>query len=399
MVKGPSVRELTDAGHLVPATAYCPEPEKIDTILVNLRTVMRATGMDWAESDLERELNKPTIIGDIVSTWQRYGEDRQTLVFAINKAHSRSIVEAFNADGITAAHIEDKTPADERQELIAAFNRKEIRVLSSVGVLAIGFDSPIASCGILARPTMSEALHIQQQGRLIRPCPEDGKQNATLLDHAGNILRHGLPIHFEVSALSTGKHEPGPAKVKSAPRLVVCSNCSHILEQGQSTCPKCGTDRPKAQSNINVADGELVELGSGKSSDEVLTTGERRAWWAGFKWYADKMGYRRGWAWHKYKDKFRINPASRWEHDAPAPPSEAQLRWIKHTMIRAAKGGAKRPDVCRACGGTSFNRTPGKGPHAAGLACASCGAFVKWLSRAEIPPLEPLGDEPEAIGW
>lgn len=396
LVTGATVRELTDSGYLVPTKAFCPEPEKLETILAGLRVITRPQGKDWSEGDLEKALNVPTIVGDVVSTWQRHGEDRQTLAFCVTKAHSRSLVEAFVAEGILAAHIEDRTPADERQELIAAFNRKEIRILSSVGVLSIGFDSPIASCGILARPTQSEALHMQQVGRLLRPC--EGKQDAILLDHGGNVLRHGLPIDFEVHSLGTGKHEQ-KSSVRTKGQLTVCTACWYVLEVGQSFCPKCGVDRPKPQPNVNVADGELVEYGSGKKGAEVYTTEEKRAWWLGFKWHADKRGFKRGWAWHKYREKFAMNPASRWEHDSPSPPSEAQLRWLKFQQIRHAKGAGRKPDACRGCGSTTFNRTPGKGPHAAGLVCADCGAFVKWLSKGEISSTEALGGEPKAIGW
>ena len=54
-----------------------------------------------------------------------------------------------------------------------------------------GFDYPELSCCIEARPTKSLALHLQMVGRIMRVA--NGKNGATILDHAGNILEHGVP--------------------------------------------------------------------------------------------------------------------------------------------------------------------------------------------------------------
>ena len=50
-------------------------------------------------------------------------------------------------------------------------------VVSSVGVISYGWDLPIVSCAILARPTQSLALYLQQVGRVLRPWPMPEMQN------------------------------------------------------------------------------------------------------------------------------------------------------------------------------------------------------------------------------
>nr|WP_207173461.1 helicase-related protein [Halochromatium glycolicum] len=139
------------------------------------------------------------MVGDIITTWKERATDRPTLVFAVDIAHSKAIIEDFVDEGIAAAHLDAYTTADERERIIDAFRTGEIKVLSSVNVLGIGFDYPGASCAILARPTLSEALHMHQMGRAIRKA--EGKTDAVILDHAGNTLRFGLPEHFEVPDL------------------------------------------------------------------------------------------------------------------------------------------------------------------------------------------------------
>ena len=154
LVRGPSVRELTEQGYLVPAKAFCPSHNAMEAILAGIHT--RAG--DYIEGELSKAINQKELVGDIVKTWQEKASDRQTLCFAVDIAHSRSIVDAFLAEGIRAEHLDAFTHSKERRELIQGFRNREIQVLSSVNVLSIGFDVPDASCGILARPTLSEAL-------------------------------------------------------------------------------------------------------------------------------------------------------------------------------------------------------------------------------------------------
>lgn len=42
------------------------------------------------------------------------------------------------------------------------------------------------------------------------------------------------------------------------------------------------------------------------------------------------------------------------------------------------------PRLPCACGSATFLLTPAKGPHAAGLRCATCGHFHRWMSKVEF---------------
>jgi superfamily II DNA or RNA helicase len=156
LVRGPSVRELTEQGYLVPAKAFCPSHQAMEKILADLHT--RAG--DYIEGELSTAINRKELVGDIVKTWQDKASDRRTLCFAVDIAHSKSIVDAFRGEGIRAEHLDAYTHSEDRREVIQGFKDGEIQILSSVNVLGVGFDVPDASCGILARPTLSEAFWI-----------------------------------------------------------------------------------------------------------------------------------------------------------------------------------------------------------------------------------------------
>ena len=342
LVRGPSIDWLTEEGFLVPARAYCPAADQLRIIREGVATRKGIGGTDFNESQLGDVMNNKALIADIVTTWQRHGEGRQTLVFAVNKAHSRAIVDDFNSEGIPAAHIEDRTPDFERKELVDAFTTGDIRVLCSVGVLAIGFDSPIASCVILARPTKSLALHLQQVGRGIRRC--EGKSDCILLDHSGNIIEHGLPVHFEVPDLETGDREQSSASSqKAAKNLSICKACGYILEPEWHSCPSCGTDRPQRKNYVETVDGDLHEYGS-EPKDVVDSYEKRLSWYLGFVHFGMSRGYKnpRGWAYHQYLAKFGNKPPWDWKDWSSEPPSLEQRNWIRSRQIAWAKAKKRK---------------------------------------------------------
>ena len=179
---------------------------------------------------------------------------------------------------------------------------------------------------------------MQQVGRGIRRAED--KTDCLILDHAGNVIRHGLPVHFEVPDLQARDRERQKRQNVQG-KMVPCSNCSFALEPGQQICPNCGLDRPRRPSDIETVDGELVEYGS-VSEGAGPTVAERRNFHRQLLWIAQERGYSRGWAYHKHREKFGVKPKWDWQQLQPEPPTRATLRWIKSRQIRHAKGRAAR---------------------------------------------------------
>jgi superfamily II DNA or RNA helicase len=169
LVRGPSVQWLTDQGFLVPVRAYCPSAAQLDNLLIDVHV----KGGNFVERELETILNRKELVGDIITTWTDKAEGRPTLVFAINIAHSKSVIDDFLAEGVDAAHLDAYTPREERKEVIDAFRAGQMQVLSSVNVLGIGFDVPDASCGI-DRPSRSSDVSYRD-GRLVEYGSEGGE--------------------------------------------------------------------------------------------------------------------------------------------------------------------------------------------------------------------------------
>ena len=332
LVRGPSILELTEQGFLVKVRAYAPQADAILTALDGVSCGTTTAGFDYKDAELGAAMNRKELVGDIVRTWQEKGENRPTLCFAVNIAHSKSIRDDFIAAGVNAAHLDAYTDATERREIVDGFKAGEIKLLTSVNVLGIGFNVPDASCLILARPTLSEALHIQQCGRGIRTA--EGKDDCIILDHSGNCLKHGLPHHFVVPDLDMGD-KPDPAKKKRKERapFIACKECGAVMDPDQVTCPQCGLDRPVSGSRITYKDGRLVEFGSAGA-------GGQKAGEDPWTFYSMALGYalahgqKPGRAFYLTLERFPgIRVPREWSTRPPLDPTPEVARWIRNRNL------------------------------------------------------------------
>ena len=101
-----SPRQLTDQGFLVPARTFAPSAP-------DLRGV-HTLGGDYQRGQLEEVCLKSRIIGDMPEHWKRYADGRRSVYYAVSIAHSKAIVDAFNAAGIRAAHLDAHSSDMER---------------------------------------------------------------------------------------------------------------------------------------------------------------------------------------------------------------------------------------------------------------------------------------------
>lgn len=347
VVVGATIRQLQADGQLVRARYYSPKASDIEDALA---AVSMQAG-DFAPGELARAMRGKAIMGDVVSSWQRLGEDRQTIAFCVDKAHAREVADEFTAANVAAAVVLDDTDDDERRKLIADFDAKRLRVLVSVGVLSIGFDSPAASCAIMARPTMSLALYLQQGGRVLRPHP--GKTDALVLDHAGNVLRHGRLEDFDPPTDLSKIDKRTDKKSRRDPQAAwVCRKCEATNVLTDDFCVECGSPRFN-HTRVVVLDGELHTVGV-ESRDQAMpgpTLDDVRDFYLQCRWYGRSrgMGNPEGWAYHTAVRRFKLTAdaarraiAWHWRELEPVPPDDDAARWLRADLQRARIAGKFR---------------------------------------------------------
>lgn len=184
LVCGPGVAELIAGGYLVAPQIFA-SPTALDL------SKIKKTGGDYNERELAAAMDNKRLVGGLVEQWTKHCYGRQTVTFAITVEHSKHIVEQYRQAGISAEHIDGKTPQERRDKILADFAKGQFKVLSNVGIVTEGFDVPEIEVVQLARPTTSLALYLQMVGRGLRPA--EGKGKAIVLDHADCVFEHGFP--------------------------------------------------------------------------------------------------------------------------------------------------------------------------------------------------------------
>ena len=295
------VRSLIEAGHLVSYSGFAYDHPSLASV--------DKRGSDYDQRGLELVMGGRKLIGNIVGQWQRHASNARTVVFACTVAHSREVVERFRAAGVTAEHLDGETPKEERAAILARLASGRTRVVSNVAVLTEGWDCPAVEVCILARPTLSVGLYLQMVGRVLRPSP--GKAQARIHDHAGCILRHGLPDEDRNYSLDADVRSP--AAKEKAPGVRRCKACLAVYASDLPACPVCGVAPVVKQRRIQEVDDAAVQAVRLEEIRRVEAPVEvRRRYFEQQMELAKSRDYRPGWAAFRYKARFGAWPPREW---------------------------------------------------------------------------------------
>lgn len=334
IVECPPVAALIASAYLVPTRVYAPSRPDLDGV--------RTVAGDWNEKQLAERMDRPQLVGDVVSHWHRLADGRRTIVFATSIAHSAHLADEFGRSGVAAAHLDGSTPIAERDAIMARLASGALDVVCNCGVVGEGVDVPDVGCIVLARPTKSIVLYRQMIGRGLRPAP--GKTDCLVVDHAGATFEHGFidePIEW---ALAPDQRAARPRKAARdagrAPKLATCPECSATRWEHQA-CNACGwRPRPKRQA-VDFVDGDLGAVDHAKvvrRQDPSIE--ERRRFHGELAHIARERGYSPGWIGHKFKEKFGDWPPSR-TPPAPLEPRPETRSWVRSRAIAWARAQEK----------------------------------------------------------
>lgn len=252
LIMGPSVKELISWGNLAPFRYFAP-PVKAD--LAGLRAVKYG---DFDQKEIALRMDKSEIIGDQIEQYLKLAPGAKAVCYCASIAHSQHTAEAFRAAGIPAMHIDGNTPQIAREAATNEFKKGTIKILCNVDLISEGYDCADMDAVILARPTQSLTLHIQQSMRAMRPDKSNPGKVAIIIDAVGNVYRHGLPDEDRTWTLA------GTPKKKSTEKmeipLKVCPKCYSAHKPGPA-CPLCGHKYPvEEREGPKQRAGELAEV-------------------------------------------------------------------------------------------------------------------------------------------
>ncbi|MFZ9621381.1 MAG: DEAD/DEAH box helicase [Prochlorococcaceae cyanobacterium] len=300
LVMGPSVADLVTDGFLTTARIYAP-PQTVD-----LSDLRRRAG-DFAVEEAAQRLDRPSVTGDAIAHFRRFAGDQRAIAFCCSTAHAEHVCESFRDAGIHASTLLGSTDPLDRDQIVSSFAAGSLQVLVTVDVVSEGFDVPAAGCAILLRPTQSLGLYLQQVGRVLRPAP--GKDAAIILDHVGNVHRHGFPDDPRDWSLDD-RLRTGRAGGPAAPSVRTCEQCFAAFKPAP-ICPVCGHHCAPQPRQLRHVDGELREL---KRTAKVIEFEERHAkrtevgrarTLADLLQVAKNRGYSPGWAYRVHHGRSR----------------------------------------------------------------------------------------------
>ena len=247
MVQGPTVAELIEQGALSPYRLFAPAG-------VDLSGVHSKMG-DFVRGELNDAMNKPSITGDAVSHYLKLARGKRAVAFCVSVEHAENVAKQFREAGIPAASIDGGMDKVLRQSVLKSFAAGDLLVLTSCDLISEGFDVPAIEVAILLRPTQSLSLYLQQVGRCLRVFL--GKAEAIILDHAGNVKRHGLPDDDRIWTLE-GKVKKRASKPSEVP-VKTCPKCFATVASAATDCA-CGHHFEVAERKIEQVEGELQEI-------------------------------------------------------------------------------------------------------------------------------------------
>jgi len=223
IVKGPETQWLIDNEYLSPMRYFRATQGKLDKL------VKRAG--DFTNKSQAEAMDG--LAGDLVRDWRKYADGRPTIGFFPRIAHAKDAMEQLRADGIRTAYVDGSTPDDERRQIFHALNNGHVNYLANCQVVERGTDIPAASCIQLCVAVGSVSRYRQMIGRGARVHPT--KTDCLILDHGGNVQRHGFFEDDPEWSLDITTKEAGEVGTKPT---IECPQCQAIYRGGK--CRACG---------------------------------------------------------------------------------------------------------------------------------------------------------------
>lgn len=218
-------------------------------------------GGDFSPKKMKAASDSSHIVGDTVLNYIKYAYGKRGICFATDVATANKIADNFNLHGIPAAAVSADTPSHVRDEMVKRLKSGKIWMLVNVDLFGEGFDLPAIEVVIMARPTASLAVYLQQFGRALRTLP--GKLYGLVIDQVSNFKRHGFPDKPHLWSLARRdrrvKSPPNPEDVGNQ----VCKHCTKPYSKLLFVCPHCHKEQPLPEGGgrtLKQVDGDLVLL-------------------------------------------------------------------------------------------------------------------------------------------
>lgn len=235
------------------------------------------------------------LAGDLVRDWKQFAEGRPTVGFFPRRLHAKDAMAELEAAGLSVRYVDGETPDHQRRTLYDGLNEHRYDYLCNVQVVERGTDIPLIGCVQLCVAVGSIVRYRQMIGRGSRV--HQAKADCLVLDHGGNVARHGFfedDPHWSLDVTTKTAGEVG------ARPTIECPKCQAIYRGGK--CRSCGyepTTRERRAQGLEFDGSALVEAKpreerrTTRSPEELMISALYRAGRSGRTWKQCVGLYRR----------------------------------------------------------------------------------------------------------
>lgn len=268
IVKGPSMAEMIAWGKTRPGEGLCD----FQIIAKPMGDYSHIGRKDFDLNGVGEAMAERKIIGDVVNEYRQHAAGRGVLIFAPTIAVSERVAAEYQGVGLNVIHLDGDSGHAAIKAGLADFASGRVVGISSVNLFLEGLD--VSGVGAIQqlRPTESIVVYLQSLGRGLRS--EPGKDHCVILDHVGNLERHGLPDQHREWSLEGRTRRL--ALEKPIP-LWECGVCFTSNRMQYSRCKSC--DRPKpvkgrreievdASVNLEALDMDLIREQAARGRQE-----------------------------------------------------------------------------------------------------------------------------------
>ncbi|QYJ67707.1 DEAD/DEAH box helicase [Flavobacterium litorale] len=182
LIVGEPIQSLIDKGYLAKAAMYGYD--------VELTSLKLGINGDYTVSSSDELYSRTGMQDLLLQSYENRTKNKKTLIFNNGINTSLYVYETFKSAGYDIRHLDNKTPEEERRNILSWFKNTPNAIVTSVSILTTGFDEPTVETIILNRATRSLTLYFQMIGRGSRKLPN--KETFTVIDLGNNAQRFGL---------------------------------------------------------------------------------------------------------------------------------------------------------------------------------------------------------------
>lgn len=292
LIIGKSVKWLQENGNIAPFKYYAPS-------LVDTTRLKKRAG-EFTKASIDESM-KRVIYGDVIAHYEKLAKGKQAIIYTHSVEASENVSNAFKNAGYTSIAISGKTPPETRERAMRTFRDGELKIMVNCELFTEGIDLPNVDVCIMLRPTQSLSLYLQFAMRALNP--RDGK-TAIIIDHVGNVDRHGLPNADRDWSLKGIEKTKKKTKL-GEPTTRTCDDCYATFWSVERICPMCGYENKPTKEEIEIIrEIQLEERRQEVASKvETFVTSDQCQTVEELKEFAKQRGYKPGWVYHQQKNR------------------------------------------------------------------------------------------------